>query len=816
MARSKNTRNRRRATPPWKRRVRGFFGIVTLLTLLTVLLGLLFLGGIFFSVAKDLPAPEDLMNYTPGGITEIYATDKDKKGKHIVLGRVFSENRKFVPISKIPQVLKDATVAIEDERFYSHPGVDLRGMARALWVNVRGGRLLEGQGGSTLTQQLARNVYLNRRKTVSRKAQEIMLAIQIEKNYSKEQILEFYLNQVYYGAGAYGVQAASEVYFGRPVQALSVSQAALIAGLAQLPSHYDPFENKKAAITRRNTVLAKMGELGYIKPEVARVAQRNGVFLAPRRTKDQEDFKAPYFVNYVVRQLVERYGSDTVYRGGLKVYTTLNWAMQQKAEQVLVNGVRYASRQRVTEGALVTLEPRTGYIRAMVGGADYKRNQYNNVTQGRRQPGSAFKVFVYSAALDTRPDRYGMYSSVDNSRRSYGRGRNAYRPSGGGPSGPVSLRTALTYSYNNAAVNTAYAIGPSTVIEYARRMGIESNLQPNLSLALGSYEVTPLELTGAYCTFANGGDRVYPMGIIRVVDPEGSALEDNAPQVQRQVIRQDTWRDMNAILQNVVTEGTASNASGIHEIPHAHGKTGTTNENKDAWFVGYTPELCTAVWVCGAQFARRGDRAVVTRYVPMAASVMGGRICAPMWARYMQAAIPIQRKSGTSAVPVEKKPAPPAVDVAVSEQRARRERSAYARTAEDPEYRPRSERRRARRQEVIAVRAEGGDDDGAETVAASVTPAPEVPEAPPAPAPAVFAAPRAPRVTAPAPPPVVYVPEPRAPAPPPPPREVSVSVCSDSGQRATRWCPETFARQVPAARAPRGRCRMHRPRPGDG
>lgn len=839
----------------WGRRIRRALGYVTLLVLLTLIGGLVFLTGVFYSVARDLPSPEQLVDYDPGGVTEVYATDKDPKtGKNVLLGRFFVENREFVPITKISKHLIDATIAIEDERFYQHPGVDLKALARMVYVNALNRRY--EQGGSTLTQQLARNIYLTRRKTISRKAQEMMLALQIEKNFSKEEILERYLNEVFYGSGAYGVQAAAKVYFGRPVQALSLSQAALLAGLPQMPGRISPYDNKKAAIARRNVVLAKMRDLGYITPQQAKVAQSNGVFLAGEKPKGQADFKAPYFVEFVKRQLLDKYGYDKVFRGGLKVYTTLNWKMQQAAEQALRNGVAAAAGQRVTEGALVCVEPRTGYIRALVGGVDYARNKFNNAVQGRRQPGSAFKVFVYAAAFDTQ--RYDPYDRVPDLPRTFG---GKYRPQnyGGGYHGWVTIRQALTHSYNIPAVYVANEIGPRRVIEYARKMGIVSLLEPNLSLALGAYPVSPLEMASAYAVLANGGNRTLPMGVIRVLNHEGETLEENPPQVEHAVIGETTVAQLSDILGDVVARGTAAGAKGIHEISNAHGKTGTTNDNRDAWFVGYTPELCAAVWVCGAQWVKQGDTAIVSRYRPMS-GVTGGRVCAPIWARFMKTAVVIQRTSG------EPKPSTPErVAVGTVAPALRRPSQAndtgYETIAPEPVVDIRIPPRAAARRDSAApvgtdanLPISRGASPGLPAPAATTESAAAPPTVPPAPlaasspsaarppSPASRTAPPVTR-TEPLPPPAASAPGPSAErvaargiraaavssfsssAPeaatpavvvPRAPRMVTVSVCVDSGQRATRWCPETVSRTLAASRAPGRRCRQHGPRPGDG
>jgi len=843
-------RQERRALRPrrsWWWRIGRVMGMLTTCVLVGLLAAVALVANIFLGVAKDLPSPEDLVNYSPGGITEIYATDKGASGRPIRLARVFSQNREFISITKVPALLQNATVAIEDERFYNHPGVDFQGVGRALYRNALAGNPLEGEGGSTLTQQLAGNVYLNRRQvTMKRKAQEMLLAVQIEHNFSKQQILELYLNEVYYGASAYGVQAAARTYFGKKVDKLTLAQAALIAGLPQRPGYFDPYKNKKAAVNRRNLVLAKMAELRYITPSQLLKAKKEPVKLAADKApapSDWKTWKAPYFVEHVIKQLEQRYGEDAVWRGGLKVYTTLNWKMQLAAEDALRRGVQGARRLDVTEGALVCVEPRTGYVRAMVGGIDYKRSQFNNAVQGKRQPGSSFKVFVYTAALDSRSDRFNsQYTSVDNSRRGYRSGRKFWRPVGGGPAGAVSMRTAVTYSYNNAAVNTAHELGIRNVIKYAQRMGIESEMPPYLPIALGAGAVSPLEMAGAYAVFPNHGDRAVPMGIRRVLDHEGQVLEEFAPQVERDVIGDEAVAQMSDMLQAVVTQGTASSAAGIHEISNAHGKTGTTNDNRDAWFVGYTPELCVAVWVTNAKFYRRGDK-VTTRYRPMNPGAMGGKVCAPIWARFMKAAVPIQRKSGEPVAPPPEEllPPPRGTDVTRKNGRARRQARAEEgpyfdalttstldegeKAASAPPSGDDGERRPSQR--AAAPPSPGtGEGTGASSPAPALSaPARPEPVAPPVasrPAPVLAAAPSSPNLRsmglaaaprAAAPPAVSRAPAPVVPRPVP---QVMVAICPDSRRRATRWCPESSERSFAAGRAPRSRCFVHRAQPGDG
>lgn len=615
-----------------------FFGFVALFLLLTGIVAAGFAAYLIGETQRYLPESDKLLAYEPGGVTRIYATDKDPKtGQLVQLAAIYSQYKEFAPITEMPDALKNATVAVEDERFYNHRGIDPEGIARAVYKNVIRRDLSEG--ASTLTQQLARNIFLTQKKTWTRKLQEMMLAILLEKNFSKEQILEMYLNEVCYGVNTFGAKAAAKVYFGKNLNELSLSQCALLAGLPQQPARLEPFKHKDAAIKRRNVVLMKMRELGYVTPEACETSQKNGVFLISKAPSIRTVMKAPFFTTYVIGQLKKEYGEERLNSGGFQVYTTLNYAMQQEAERALMNGVMNGRDTGVTEGALVSVEPRTGYIRAMVGGVDFAKRQFNNAAQGGRQPGSSFKPFVYVTAMAKLG--YNPYTTVDNSRRSYGR----YHPGGGGPSGGTPLISAVTWSYNNAAVNTLNRIGVRNVIATAKSLGVKSPLGATLSLALGAYEVTPLEMASAYSAFANHGSHAAPMAIIRVVDQEGVMLANNLPRVNAATLPESAVAGIAETLRSVVEKGTASKAAGIHDVSDAHGKTGTTNDNKDAWFVGYTPELSTAVWVCGLRNEKRG-KFVVPVYRRMAGDggeTTGGHVCAPIWARFMKAAIPIQR-----------------------------------------------------------------------------------------------------------------------------------------------------------------------------
>ncbi|MCX8052437.1 MAG: PBP1A family penicillin-binding protein [Armatimonadetes bacterium] len=551
--------------------------------------------------------------------TIIYSSDG------VILARIFREDRTNVPLKDIPKALRDATIAIEDARFYQHSGVDMRAIFRAMWENIRGHKIK--QGGSTITQQLARNVYLTQRKTVERKAQEAVLAILLERNFTKDKILELYLNRVYYGSGSFGVQAAAKVYFGKDVNQLNLSECALLAGLPQKPSVYSPHENLQAALKRRNMVLKRMEELGFITPEQRIQAKKTPITIVPR-ARGRSTYKAPHFVDYVTSELRKRYPDDVLFCGGLRVYTTLNYEMQKIAEHALRTTIRALSKQRrVTEGCFVAIEPATGYIRAMVGSVN-PASHFNRCTQGRgRQPGSAFKVFVYTAAFEEG----GMRPStrVPGGRRAY-RGANGRiwspRNYDGWYPASVSIKMAIAKSVNTAAVYTADKVGIDKVIKYAQLMGIHSELEPYLSTAIGGVKgVHPLEMASAYGTFANEGVHVEPCCVIRVTNSRGETLEDFIPE-GRQVISKRTLEMMDECLRAVVTSGTGIRA---RDVPGARGKTGTTNDDRDAWFIGYIPgKLVAACW------AGNDD------YSPMRGAY-GGSTCLPAWRLFMLRAIPI-------------------------------------------------------------------------------------------------------------------------------------------------------------------------------
>lgn len=585
-------------------------------------------GVAVFNAWRVLPKNYSLNTYTPIEATRIFSTDG------IMLGSVFQENREVVPFKDIPKNLVDATVAVEDKRFYNHVGVDLKGIAGAVAQNIRGHKL--SRGGSTLTQQLARNIYLTQKKTLSRKLQEAVLAVKLERLYSKDQILELYLNQVYYGSGAYGVEAASKVYFGKSVKDISLAQCALIAGLPQSPSTSSPYIDKDKAIRRRDLVLSRMFEQKFINRTERDDALAEDVRLVGLRTT-KTMYLAPYFVDHVLKDLATRYGEDMIYKGGLRVYTTLNYQMQQAAERAIQAGLETGKRFGARQGALVCIDPMNGHIKAMVGGADYGKSQFNRATMAHPQPGSSFKAFVYTAVIDQRAygDDTGPNTRISNRKLTL----NGWTPKNYGGrfgGGSVSIRTAIARSINIPAVRAGQQVGITKVIQYARLLGIKSRLTPYPSLALGASGVPPIEMAAAYAVFAAGGRKAEPMAVVKVVNSDGATMEDNQPQVKT-VLSPETAKTMDSLFRAVVTSGTGGGARGISE---ARGKTGTTNDDTNVWFIGYVPNrLVTAVWM-------GNDLPVHMRHSPT-----GGSLAVPVWRSFMADALGIQKKWASTVLP---------------------------------------------------------------------------------------------------------------------------------------------------------------------
>ena len=576
------------------------------------------LTGMAVAFARRMPDVSAL--YTPPSeATRIYASNGE------LIASLFRENRDLVPLSDIPEVLQYAVIAIEDDRFFQHHGVDVRGTTRAVWRNVRAGEILEG--GSTITQQLARNLFLTQKRVVSRKLAEIVLALEIERRLTKQEILERYLNQVYFGQGAYGVEMAARVFFGKHARELNLPESAMLAGLVRAPSVSSPYQNLSLAKERQRIVLRRMVELGYITGQEARRAAGEPIKLAQEGNAGLIGIRAPYFVSYILPYLLQRYGEDMVYNGGLRVITTLDPQMQAVAEKVLRAGIDEAQKQKlnVTQGALVALEPQTGYVRAMIGGYDFEKSQFNRAWQARRQPGSAFKPFIYVTAIakGMRTTKiivdeevtYEIVGAIEKER--------IWKPKNydGKFRGPVTLRQAIEQSINIPAIKTVAEVGPQQVLEYAVRMGIKSPLQPHLSLALGTNDVTPLEMASAYGTLATLGVRAEPIAVRKVTDREGRVLEENLPR-RELVLSADVSYVMTDLLKGVIERGTGR-AAAIGR-PSA-GKTGTTDDYRNAWFIGFTPHLSTAVWV------GNDDNTPMRK-------VVGGMVPARIWGAFMKAA----------------------------------------------------------------------------------------------------------------------------------------------------------------------------------
>ena len=571
----------------------------------------------FTILPRSLPSVTALETFQPLAGTKVY-DDNDE-----ILTELHVERRIFVPLAHIPQTLRDAVIATEDRRFYSHFGVDPIGIARAIWQNYRRGRIVEG--GSTITQQLTKVLFLTPDKSLERKMKEAVLALELERRYSKDRILEMYLNQVYFGNGAYGVEAAARTYFGKSVGELSVRDAALLAGLPRAPSSYSPFEHGEAARRRREIVLRRMVEYGVLPDAEAKRLARSDLGLIPperRRTTGQ------YFLEYVQQTLEAKYGADMVFKGGLNVYTTLNPTMQLAAEQALRDGLKALEGRTAKnkpaehpEGAIVTIEPQTGYVRAMVGGYDFFRSEFNRAVQARRQPGSAFKPFVYIAALEAG---FTPASRVEDAPVSYAVGPNgqAWKPDNYDRKyrGPTTLQQAVEESVNIVTVKVQERVGLSKTIQVARRFGISSPLHMNLSLALGTSDLTLLELTSAYGGLANQGEWLAPTTIRYVTDAQGKLLEEHVAE-PRAAVPPETAYVMTHMLRGVVERGTGIAAKALARPIAA--KTGTTNDYSNAWFVGFTPRLATGVWV-GYDRPRS-----------LGKDETGSRVAVPIWVSYM-------------------------------------------------------------------------------------------------------------------------------------------------------------------------------------
>ena len=569
---------------------------------------------------RNLPDVRILQTYSPTETTHIY----DINGKP--LASIHDEaNRDVVPLDQISPNLKRAVLAIEDSNFFTHKGINPGGIARALIVNLEKGRTVEG--GSTMTMQLVKNLFLSPQSKFSRKVAEAVMSIRLEQILNKDQILQLYLNQIYLGHNLYGVETASRSYFNKSANNLTLSEAAMLAGLISAPEEYSPFVNYKLAKDRQEIVLNRMKDLKWITPAQETAARKEKIKLG--KITSFGGSQVPYVTQAVVQELTRRFGRDAVVKGGMRVQTTIDLKMQRIAEETVkawherlyYQGLFYDREEG--QIALAAVDPRTHFVKAMVGGVDYEKSQFNRAIQARRQPGSSFKPFIYYAAFAS--GKYAPDSVVYDSPVGYRDGDGYYYPQnyGGGFSGAVSIRRALEVSLNIPAVKLGQEVGLNKVIEICRVLGIRSPMEPVVSLPLGAVDLTPLEMAGAFATFANNGWHSETTFIVQVTDSSGNVLLDNTPK-PKLVLNSWAAASVNSTLQGVITSGTARAAQLGRP---AAGKTGTTSSERDIWFVGYVPQLSVAVWM--------GN----DNYRPMSYGATGGTIVAPVWRDFMSQAL---------------------------------------------------------------------------------------------------------------------------------------------------------------------------------
>jgi penicillin-binding protein 1A len=719
----------RQRRPTRAARLRLVLGRAALALVTLGVLGAAAVLGLVARYAAELPSVEVMRDYNPSLVTKVYGSDGS------VIGEFFVERRVIIPLSRIPQALQDAFLAAEDASFFAHHGLDPKAVLRATLRNVLAGGVV--QGASTITQQVARNMFLSSERRLARKIKEAILAYRIERHFTKQDILGLYLNHIYLGQGAYGVQAAALTYFGRPVDQLNLHESAVLAGLPKAPSAYSPAQHPERALKRAGYVLSRMVETGKITREQAQAASAQPL----RLQKGPAAQRGAFFLEHVRRTLEKTYGADAVHRGGLEVRTTLDPRLQAAAETAVREGLREVDKRRgwrgpatrlgsgdpakiealirtvdawpatlaagdivpavvrevgdraatvrvgpgegtlpvaemrwvygqgreermktpkqvlragdlllvrvlapgaparvgleqdpEVEGALLCQDVHSGAVLAMVGGFDFARNQYNRALQARRQPGSAFKPFIYAAALES--GSWTPASIIDDSpiefeyRDAAGQAK-LWRPSNFEEKfyGPTRLRVALNHSRNVVTIKLLQAVGVAKVIAAAQRMGVASPLAPDLTLALGSSSVTLQELTTAYGAIADGGVRHDPLTILSVRDRNGAVLEEHTP-TAAEVLARDSAHVLTSMLETVVSDGTGWQVKELGR-PVA-GKTGTTNDYVDAWFMGFTPDLVTGVWVGldrreSLGWHETGSRAAIPIWLPFMAAAVEGR-----------------------------------------------------------------------------------------------------------------------------------------------------------------------------------------------
>jgi len=599
-------------------------------------------------IINELPPVEVLREYRPTLSTKLY----DVNGQLIT--ELFTERRTWLPLGEIPVDIQNAVLVIEDHRFFRHWGIVVPRILKAAMENIVKRRF--AAGGSTISQQLAKLAFLTQEKTIDRKLKELILALQLEHNFSKQEILEMYLNQVYFGHGAYGVWQAARIYFSKTPEELTLAESALLAGMIRYPSYYSPFSNPARTIRRRSIVLNRMRRLGFIShnEELNTVGEP-----VPFEKASLPSRVAPYFVEHIRLLLEPEYGAEALYRSGMNIYTTLDLQMQTTAEMVINDflsafdkkqqAVKKSTGIPPVQVALLAVEPKTGQIRAMVGGREFAKSQFNRAVQSHRQPGSSFKPIVYTTALEKG---YTPTTIIEDTQLVYVNDGRDWRLSAKSTDylmtlppewltdpmkvwvpqnykkkyhGNVLLRRAMELSLNMCAVSTIDEISPATVISYAKKLGIESNLTNTLSLALGSSDVYLTEMVRAFSVFANRGIKTKPYPIIKIENKDGKKLKEFFP-VEEDVLSEQTAFIMTYLLKGVIQQGTGMYAKYYLKRPAA-GKTGTTNNFSDAWFIGYTPQLVCGVWVGYDDFTTLGEKN------------SGGAIACPIWTDFMKRAL---------------------------------------------------------------------------------------------------------------------------------------------------------------------------------
>jgi len=568
---------------------------------------------LFLSLAVPALAGETIAAYPllQSGYSSIKVFDREGR----FVGRILPEGRYWTPIERIPVFLQNALVAVEDARFYEHGGIDVRGIARALVKDVVKGKLAEG--GSTITQQLIKNKYLSGEKTIDRKLKEGVMAVELEQKYTKKQILEMYFNEIYYGNGAWGIAQAARLYFDKNPEELTAAECALLAGVPKNPGRYNPRGDSAKVMGRRDVVLQRMVA---VKMLTARQKQE----LRAQKVTFTQPNQAPYYLARIKSSLMEKYGREISEQGGLEITAALDLKLQKLAEQTLRDGVKRVSPQ--LQGALLSLDIATGDLLAAVGGVDYAKSAYDRAFHARRQPGSAIKPLIYAAALDKG---FTAGSIWNDAPVAYSRGNNeTWTPQNYGREqyGALSLRKALAYSNNIITVKLLEAVGVPDYISFAGRLGLPLRAGNDLSQALGTEEVTLYELVQAYSPLANSGVRSEARTIIRILDRRSNTVTENPPLLAT-VVSPATAFVTTSMLQDVMTYGTAKGLKKFSQERPAAGKTGTTNDYRDAWFIGYTPQVVTGIWV-GHDKPKAGGKGFT-----------GGAVAAPIWEQFMRQAL---------------------------------------------------------------------------------------------------------------------------------------------------------------------------------